>query len=218
MMDRYRTPVFDAGDTILPDDRLMNEAVEEVLVGQGYPENDIPRFPIYKYNIFKPEEVHQFLMSNNLKANPAEIAETYRRKARDFLADSKIIDVLTRCNTELGKIGFISDNSVEEKEFIQEVLRSHYVEHEGYVVSEEVGAEKPSREIFQSFLDIRDERGENFAYFGNNARVDQGCEKVGMDFVWVKQYNTFGSSWDGKQVEKLSFESVKESVVERVEA
>ncbi len=213
-MIEARTPVFDIGDTLLPDDRLMNEAVEQVLMEQGYSQEDVPKFPIYSYNIFKLQEVQDFLMSNNLKANPAEIVEAYKKNAREFFAASDIPEVLIRCNSEIGTIGFISDNSVEEKEFIEEVLRQHYIDYEGYVVSETVGHEKPSQEIFRAFLDIRDERGENFAYFGNNARVDQGCEKVGMEFVWVKQFNTFGSSWDGKKIEELSFENVKEQVME----
>ncbi len=215
-MARIKTPVFDIGDTLLPDDRLMNEAVKDVLVEQGYPEKDIPRFPIYEYNIFKLQEVHDFLMSNNLKADPEDIVEAYRRKARRFIAGSEIPETLMRCNSQLGTIGFISDNSVEEKEFMIDVFRNHYINYEGYVVSEEVGAEKPSRDIFQAFLNIRDERAEEFTYFGNNARVDQGCRKVGMEFVWVKQFNTFGSDWNGKQIEELSFENIEDAVREEM--
>lgn len=214
MNTETRIPVFDVGDTLLPDDRLMNEAVEQVLTEHGYPEDDIPNFPIYQYNIFKPREVNEFLMSNDLQANPTEIADAYKERARKFLADSQAMETLLRCNTELGKIGFISDNSVEEKEFMQEVLREHYVDYKGYVVSEKVGEKKPSKEIFRAFLDIRNERGENFAYFGNNARVDQGCEKAGMKFVWVTQYNTFGSDWSGEKIRELSFENIRKAVKE----
>lgn len=210
-----KTPVFDIGDTLLPDDRLMNEAVEEVLMGRGYSRNQVPRFPIYEYSIFKPEELQDFLMSNNLEASPVKIAERYRKKARKWFAESKVPELLLKCDSEFGKIGFISDNAVEQKEFFQDVLRKHYIDYRGYVVSEEAGVEKPDQGIFQVFLDIRDERGENFVYLGNNARVDQGCKKVGIEFVWVKEFNTFGSEWTGKTMESLDIDSIRKVLSDR---
>lgn len=212
MAEEPRIPVFDVGDTLLPDDRLMNEAVKEVVKERGYPEQEIPRFPIHRYNIFRLDEVQKFLMANQLEASPEEITERYREKARKFLADSHVMDSLAQCSSGIGKIGFISDNSVGEKEFMEEVLRQHFIDYKGYVVSEEVGAEKPAEEIFRAFLELRNAAGEEFAYFGNHVARDQACEKVGMRFVWVKQFNTFGSRYNGEQIDKISFENVREAV------
>lgn len=206
-MNRPKIPVFDIGDTLLPDRRLMNEAVEEILREEG--NQGIPRFPIHEYNIFRPQEVKKFLYENDLQANPVDVRKRYEKKAARFLAEKDVLATLDRCSQEIGSIGFISDNAVKEKEFMQERLRKHHVEYKGFVVSEEVGSRKPGKEIFRSFLNIREERPEKFVYFGNDVSRDQAAKKTGMEFVWVKQYNTFGSKYEGKQIEELSFENIR---------
>lgn len=200
-----RTPVFDIGDTLLPSEKMINQKVREV-VG-----DDVPEFEIMKYNIYRVEDVEKWLAHHGFDADPEKITRAYLDWERNFFQENQVLETLQRCN-QFGPIGFISDNSVEAKEFYVELFEEFGLDYEGFVVSDEVGVEKPSKKIFQAFLDQRGEPGENFVYFGNNPGHDAGCTKVGMEFVWVDRYDDFGSTWDGKHVEKLSFENVKRMV------
>lgn len=200
-----RTPVFDIGDTLLPSEKMINRKVHEV-VGE-----DAPEFDIMKYNIYRPSDVKKWLDEHGFDADPGAITQNYLEWERRFFHDNNVIEVLKRCN-EFGTTGFISDNSIEAKKFYIDLFNEFGLEYRGFVVSEEVGVEKPDEKIFRAFLDQRGEPGENFVYFGNNPSHDAGCTNVGMDFVWVDRYDDFGSRWDGKHIHELSFENIQRMV------
>ncbi|MFB6204767.1 MAG: HAD family hydrolase [Candidatus Nanohaloarchaea archaeon] len=198
-------PVFDIGDTLLPSRRMINRKVHEHTGTEKH-------FPIEEYNIYVPEEVQNWLDENGLEGNAEEITRSYLDWERSFFRGNSVVETLKKCNQELGTIGFISDNSIAAKKFYRELFQELGVEYRGFVVSEEVGVKKPSREIFEAFLDKRERPAEKFAYFGNNPERDSGAEKVGMDFVWVDRYDDFGSEWSGKTIQEFSFEKIQEAV------
>ncbi len=205
-----RTPVFDVGDTLLPSRAMINQAVKDHLAEQGV--EDVPHFVIYRYNIFKSGDIREFLEEHGLPGDAEEIKRSYERRFDSYLEETGKFELFRNCSQELGVPGLISDNSAEHLELWERLRKKRDLELECIVVSEIAGSSKPSREIFQDFLDCRGEEGEEFVYFGNNAEVDRGCEKVGMEFVWVKEHDLFGSSYSGKSIDRLDFESVKEAV------
>jgi FMN phosphatase YigB (HAD superfamily) len=203
-----RTPVFDIGDTLVPSTEMIRDTVRQILQEEGY--SDIPVYPEEKENIYLPEQVGEWLEEEGFEADPEKITERYIRREKSYLKD-KILEVLRKCEN-LGTIGFISDNPERTKEIYREVLREYGIKFKGFVVSGEVGVEKPSKKIFEEFISRRDREGERFTYFGNRADIDSAAKKVGMEFVQVTQHNTFGTSWKGKQIEKLDYEKIKQAV------
>lgn len=198
--------VFDIGDTLVPSHSKINEVIQEVI-------GDAPQMDINKYNVYVPEEMDQWLDENNLEGSGKEITEEYLEWKTQYLKQ-KMIPKLKKINKEYGPIGFISDNSVPAKKFYAENFRESGLEYEGFVVSAEVGVEKPDRKIFETFVEQRDEGPGKMTYFGNYVDRDKAAEKVGMNFVWVKQFHSFGSSTEGLQIERINYENVSRALQE----
>lgn len=202
-----RIPVFDVGDTFLPSKRMINGAVNDHLDGEV-------EFPIYDYNIYRPAEVRLFLEQREMEADPEEISRTYLDLLEEFLEDEGVFEMLQRLNEEFGTVGFISDNTLEMKYFWKDMLERQGVEYEGFVVSEEVGVEKPEPGIFEAFTSERPEIPGSFVYFGNNAEKDRAAVSVAMKFVWVTCYDTFDTSYDGASVDRVGFDKIREAIEE----
>jgi len=206
-----KIPVFDIGDTLIPSSENINQAVNQQLEKEGVQEK--PFFPINDFNIYKVEDVQAWLDKHAIEADAEAIRDAYLQWKDDYFARSGIIEDLKKLNDDYGPIGFISDNSLEAREYYTEVFERHGLEYRGFVVSEQVGVEKPDPQIFKAFLDKRDQPAERFVYFGNYVDRDRGAERVGMNFVWVKQFHTFNSSTDKEpQIDELSYEPVKEAL------
>ncbi len=218
-----KIPVFDIGDTLLPSEKLINKTVKRKLHQQGI--RDVPDFPINEYNIYKPEDVQEWLDEHGIETDAEKVSLAYKGSARRYLDRKKVIEILQELGEEHGPIGFITDNSVEAKEFFKTLFdpdeededdEFEGINYEGFIVSEEVGVQKPDEEIFKAFLDERDEPAEDFVYIGNRPETDSACEEVGITFVWLDRHENFGSEWDGKKIYKLSVENV-EKVLEELE-
>lgn len=207
-----RTPVFDIGDTLMPCYRLQNQLLQERLRDQGV--EDPPEFPVNSFRIYNPSHVQKFLEMHDIQGDAAQLVEEYKQKEEEYLEENNVFQMLKTISEELGSVGFVSDNSLKGKDYFRGLLEARNVPYEGFVVSQEVGVEKPDSKIFKQFLSRRKGRGEDFTYFGNNVPRDIGCRKVGMDFVWVTQYETFNTTYGGRTLEKLSFEAVKHSLDE----
>lgn len=202
-----KIPVFDIGDTLSAANGPMNRAVREVLAEEGYDTG--LEFDINRYNGFDPEEVEEFLEKHGLDIEPRKIVESIKQVKREELREANAFELLEQIG-ELETPGLLSDNTVAAKEFYQELLEGHGVEVDGFVVSEEVGVKKPDPGIFREFLERRGVEGKRCVYFGNRGDIDAACRKLRMEFVWVTQYDTFGTTWDGRQIDELTFENVKE--------
>ena len=60
------------------------------------------------------------------------------------------------------------------------------------VISEELGIEKPAREIFQTALDRLEVKAENAIMVGNRIDADiVGANRIGMKSVWFKWNNRY---------------------------
>jgi putative hydrolase of the HAD superfamily len=206
-----KIPVFDIGDTLMPSFRLQNKLIKDELKEQGAEE--VPEFDVNNFRIYTPSEVKEYLNKHGLDhGDPLRIIEKYKDRERRYMEEHGTFKVLKKISEELGPIGFVSDNTIEGKRWMEAQLEAHDVPYEGLVVSEEVGVEKPDPKIFKEFLNIRGRPGKDFVYFGNNLNRDPACRKVGMDFVLVKQHSVYGKNQDVDPIDKISFEAVKEAI------
>jgi len=208
-----KIPVFDIGDTLLPSLKFASNVIQDELrqVNGG----KVPRYDPDKFMMYDPEQVRKFLQKHGLEGDPEKLArdsrERYLEGFETLLIENDMFDFLARCSTELGTVGFISDNTLRAKQLLGKKLRKHGVEYNTIVVSEEIGVEKPDPGIFREFVERRDKPAESFVYLGNDARVDSGSERIEMDFIWVKEYDSFGS-FSGISIDRLSFENLREAV------
>ena len=210
-MSDNRIPVFDIGDTLMPSFRLQNRLMKDELKEQGAKE--IPDFDTNNFKIYTVSEVEEYLEEHGLEhGDPLRIIEKYKDRERRFMEENGVFEFLREVSEKLGPIGFISDNTIEGKKWMEAQLEAHDVPYEGLVVSEEVGVEKPDPAIFQKFLNQRGRPGEDFVYFGNNLKRDPACTKAGMEFVLVKQHKVYGEEKDVDSIDELSYESVKQVV------
>ena len=206
-----KIPVFDIGDTLIPSFRLQNKLMKDEL--KQYGAEEVPEFDVNNFRIYTPSEVKEYMEKHGIEhPNPERIIEKYKDRERRFMEENNVFQTLKRISDDFGPIGFISDNTVEGKEWFETQLKSHNVHYQGFVVSEEVGVEKPDKQIFREFFDYRNEPAEKFVYFGNNLKRDPACRKVGMGFVLVKRYKVYGRKDGVDPIEELRYESVKEVV------
>lgn len=201
-----KIPVFDIGDTLVPSHTKINEIIQQNI-------ENAPEMDINKYNIYVPEQMNQWLDDNNLEGDGEELTEAYLKWKSKYLKEEMLPEI-KKVNQKFGPIGFISDNSIEAKKFYKENFEEAGIDYRGFTVSAEVGVEKPNTQIFEAFLEERNQSAEKFVYFGNYVDRDKAAEKVGMDFVWVKQFYTFGSNTDGIQINQLDYEHVAEALQE----
>lgn len=211
MSQKGKIPVFDIGDTLLPSHEKINEKVREKVIESGV-ENQ-PEFPINRYNIYVLEEVNEWLEKHGIDADAEEIKQAYIDWEEKFFHE-KPLPELKKVSEEYGQIGFISDNSIEAKKFYIKVFEEAGIDYRGLIVSDEVGVKKPDPEIFEAFLNQREEAPEKFTYFGNYVERDSAAEEVGMDFVWVTKYHTFGSETWNPQIDDITHQKVSETLEE----
>lgn len=205
-----KIPVFDIGDTLLPSKENINRIVKQTLQEEGF-ENP-PDLPINKYNIYKTSDIDKWLKKNNIDFESTNLKKAYLSWEKDYFNHKNTLNILKRANKQFGPIGFISDNSIEAKKFYQRLFADKKLSYNGFIVSEEVGVKKPNKKIFKAFLDERKESAERFVYFGNYVDRDKAAEKVGMNFIWVKEHHTFNSQHKGKSIDRLTFENIKNAV------
>lgn len=180
-----KIPVFDIGDTLIPSNREINNIV------QNHVDEEV-EFPINDYNIYRPEEIEEWLDKNGLEADPEEVRDAYLERKDEIFEESGVLEELKKIHARFGPIGFISDNSKEAKKYYLDLFDRKNLDFKGFVVSGEVGAKKPSPKIFEAFLEKRDEPASRFIYFGNRVDRDSAAEEVGLGFVQVTEYDTFG--------------------------
>lgn len=200
-------PVFDIGDTLSPSNSSINQYLKNQIGADKAPE-----FPVNKYNIYRTRDIKKWLKENNIQADAEKIREKHIEEKNKLFQKLNTLKAVRKANKKHGPIGFISDNSIEAKEYYKKLFAKHNINYEGFIVSEEVGVEKPDRKIFEAFLEEREEPASRFTYFGNYVDRDKGAQKTGMNFVWVKQFHTFNSGPYQPAIEKLTLENIQENL------
>ncbi len=201
-----KTPVFDIGDTLIPVTSNINEAVNSVLKEEGI--EDPPYFPIDQFNIYKVDRIQAWLDKHDIDADAEKIHQAYIEWKKEYFKESGKAEELEKISEEFGPIGIITDNCEEAKNCYKSILESYNIEIAGFVASADIGVEKPSSKIFETFLQKREGSCEDFVYFGNHLKKDSGAEKAGMNFVLVTEHKNYGSTDYRPKISELSFESV----------
>lgn len=228
-----KIPVFDISDTLLPTKKEINKTIKRKLNQQGV--RDVPDFPLMEYNVHRPEEIQNWLDENGIESEAEKLTLAYQGSARRFLQRKNMVDTLRTLGEEHGPIGFITGGSLEEKEFYEGIFnvdededeedQMEEIPYKGFVVSEVPADEEsddeernviePEESEFERFLELRDEPAENFVYFSNNAERGKKAEEAGMNFVWVKRYDTFDTEYDGVSMGSVTANNV-ETALEKV--
>lgn len=210
-----KIPVFDTSETLLPTKKETNKNIKRKLNQNGI--RDVPEFPVDEYNIHSVEEVQEWLDKHEIDADAEKLSLAYEGGARRYLQRKKILKTLMELNEDHGPVGFISDISLEGKEFYEGIFKpddddAEELDYEGFVVSEEPEDEKTGKGMFERFLELRDEPAEDFVYFSNNAATGKKAKEAGMEFVWVKRYNTFDTEYDGVSMGIVNVRNVEKAL------
>lgn len=211
-----KTPVFDIGDTLVPSRRFTSNIIQDELRQRNH--EVVPEFDPDVFMMYDPEQIQEYLDENGIEGDPEQLAEDCRERYieafEDLMLEYDVFDFLAKCNEELGTVGIISDNTVRAKELITGLLEKHGVEYDTVVVSDEIGVEKPDPEIFNAFIEKRNEEASEFVYIGNDAERDSGALDAGMSFIWTTQFDNVNSSYDSVSIDKLEFKQLKEAIKE----
>ena len=209
--------VFDIGDTLVPSRKFVEHIIEDELRQRNH--EPVHNFDPDKFMMYDPDQIQKYLEKYDIEGDAEKLAQDcrdrYLEAFEDLMIENDVFDLLAKCNREFGTIGIVSDNSLRAKELMKKLLERHGVDYDTIIVSDEVGVEKPDPEIFQAFIDKREE-AESFVYFGNDASRDSGAKNAGMEFVWVRQFDTVNSSYEGLKIDELNFENI-ESVIGEIE-
>ena len=227
-----KIPIFDIPDTLLPTKKEVNKTIKRKLNQQGI--RDVPDFPIDEYNAHRPEEIQEWLDENDLESDAEKLSLAYQGSARRFIQRKKIVDALRELGKEHGPTGFITNGSLEEREFYEAIFnidgdedeedQMEELPYEGFVVAEEQGegesdddernVVEPEKSGFERFLELREESAEDFVYFTNDAERGREAEEAGMSFVWFKRYDTFDTEHDGVSMGAVSAGAVEKKLKE----
>lgn len=210
-----KIPVFDTSETLLPTKKETNKIVKRKLHQNGI--RDVPEFPVDKYNIHNPEEVQEWLDEHSIDTDAEKLSLAYEGGARRYLQRKDIVDTFEKLNEKYGPIGFISDISLDGKEFYEGIFLSEDedeedLEYKGFVVSDEEEGEETGLGMFERFLELRDEPAEDFVFFSNNAELGRKAIEHGMNFVWVKRYDTFDTEHDGVSMGAVNMRNVEKAL------
>ncbi|AOV95449.1 hypothetical protein AQV86_06060 [Nanohaloarchaea archaeon SG9] len=207
-------PVFDIGDTLVPSRKFASHVIEDELRQRNH--KVVHDFDPDKFMMYDPSQIEQYLEKYDIDGDPRELAHGCRKRYleafEDLMMENGVFDLFAKCNREFGTVGIISDNSVEAKNLMKKLLDEHEVDYDTIVVSEEVGVEKPSPEIFKAFTEKRERPPGEFVYIGNDAEVDSGALDAGMKYIWVTQFDTVNSSFEGPEIDELEFEKLREVI------
>lgn len=215
-----KIPVFDIGDTLVPSTEEINTTVTRKLHQQGL--QDVPHFPVDEYDIHNPEDVQEWLDEHDIEADAEKMALAYEGGVRRLMQMNDVVETLREIGKEHGPIGFVINDSEHAREFYEnsftvdeddDDVEVEDVNYEGFITSGETEADS-QKQLFQAFLDERDEPAEKFVYFGNNAEKGRAAKEVGMEFVWVKMYDTTDSEYDGPSIREVSLRTVENAFEE----
>jgi len=193
--------VFDVGDCIEPSTKLEIENLVQIRKKWGLPNS-------FEKSYLEMDKHHELHMShatgelkimkmtlNNLRLNldakklSNEMQSLYWTKLRKYYTKEKLgkefISLIKYLRKHNYKVAILSDDSFQAKSLRLNMLENQGLKFDAYVVSAEVGVEKPNKKIFQETLKHLDVKPKNAVYFGNNLQRDSAAKKFGWDFVWV---------------------------------
>ncbi|MFB6241541.1 MAG: HAD family hydrolase [Candidatus Nanosalina sp.] len=212
-MSEEKIPVFDIGDTLTPAKQFSKRFFKEELRRQGI-EKEV-EYTFGDYNEFVVEDIQEWLYREGVQdADAARIVERYRERKEEEMENRGVFEMLRKVNRNFPATAILSDNTLQAKRFFQEIFERHDVEVDAFLVSEEIDILKPDSRIFEELIDRLDVEPSRCVYFGNRGDKDAACVDTGMNFVWVTQFETFGTDWNGVRIDELTYENIAEAMKE----
>lgn len=205
-----KIPVFDIGDTLSPSKTYSRKFFKQKLKEEGI--KNPPKYPFEGHNEFVEQSIQEWLDKENLDIEASKLVKAYKKDKKKRIEESGVLQELKKIEKNITTPGIVSDNKIKAKKYYQQIFNEHNVNIEGFVVSEEINVRKPDTQIFQEFLNRRKTQAENCVYYGNRGDIDSSCQKIGMNFVWVTTYDTFGTTWDGQKINKITLENIQKTL------
>ena len=193
------TLIFDLGKTLYPHSVIHNtwrKVLPEYKI-------DPERFLIHYYSYQEKYEGSFSSISKIIDVlksldiiiiNPEGLLKVFREELRQAIQSEITMDhhktwEFLRSIKGDFKLGVLSDNSLlVKKEWLQILDSLNANVFDEFIVSEEIGVEKPDKLMFTSILEKIKSKPENSLYFGDNLFRDSASENVGMKFIYVTGY------------------------------
>jgi FMN phosphatase YigB (HAD superfamily) len=210
MMKNERIPVFDIGDTLTPARQFSKRFFRNELVRQGI--EDPPEYPFEGFNEYDVDSIRRWLFEEGVHADHEKMVARYLNVKEQEMEERGVFEMLRKVNENFETFGILSDNRIVAKQWFQEIFSERGIEVDGFLVSEEIGVNKPDKQIFDEFLERRGVEGSRCVYFGNRGDIDSACREVGMNFVWVTEHDTFDTEWAGVKIDELTYENVDKAM------
>ncbi len=220
--------VFDIGDTVDPSSRLQKKVLQ-TLAEKYNLGNEFSRVYLKNDQQFhRPHLFHaagdktvlkqtlaQLKIDFDLDALLEEMQELFWRYDQAYFQENpegqEWIATVHYLQQQNRLTAIISDNSLAAKEKYLHQWREMGLEFDCFLVSEEVGAEKPDPILFQTCQQILGLAPAELVYFGNNLDRDRAALDQGWEFVWV--YGLMDgvnpSLFEGKKIDLVSRSALK---------
>lgn len=219
--------VFDIGDCIQPSTRIQIENLEHLKKKHFLPDEFVKAYlendKYHELHMFhaggEPKIMHKTLVKLGLNLNAEELSkemqELFWTKVKKYYTKEEpgkeFISALNFLKQQGYKIAILSDNSLQAKEGYLKLWKELNLRFDVFVVSAELGTEKPSKEIFQKVLKQLNVKPEDAVYFGNSLERDSVATKYGWDFVWVYGFmNINPRIFQGKKIKYITVQGIKD--------
>lgn len=226
-MKIIRAFVFDIGDCIQPSTKFETENIKYLRKKYNLPTSFVKTYlRINKYHelhIFhaqgEPKIMQMTLDKLGLKLNikniSNEMQKLYWVKLKRYFTKEnlgkKFMSAINFLKSKNYKVAVLSDNSFQAKRRYLNLWERVGLRFDVFVVSAEVGVEKPAEKLFQLALKRLKIKPENAVYFGNSLERDAVAEKYGWDFVYIYGFmdNVNPNKFKGKKMKFITLESIK---------
>lgn len=218
--------VFDIGDCIDPSTRFETENLMHLKRKYNLPKSFVKRYlECDKYHelhmchaMGEPKIMRMTLkklgIDTDYKRLSKEMQNLYWIKFRKYFTKDKVGKefplVINLLKKRGYKVGVLSDNSLQAKKKYVSLLNKIGLKFDAFIVSADVGLEKPSRRFFQSVLKQLNTAPEHSVYLGNNLKRDAAAKKYGWDFVWVFGFMKINrTKYKGKKMKFITVKNIE---------
>lgn len=219
--------IFDIGDCIEPSTKFETENLEYLKKKYNLPTSFVKTYlrvdKYHELHMFHAQgepkimqmTLHKLGLNLNAKNLSNEMQKLYWLKLKRYFTkenlEKKFISAINFLKSKNYKVAVLSDNSFQAKRRYLNLLEKVGLRFDTFVVSAEVGVEKPAEKLFQSVLKRLKIKPENAVYFGNNLERDAIAEKYGWDFVFIYGFmnNVNPNKFNGKKMKFITLENIK---------
>jgi len=226
-MKEIKALVFDIGDCIVPSIKFKTKNLKYLRKKHKLPSSFVKTYlltdkhhELYMSHAQGEPKIMQMTLDKlglkfNAKKLSNEMQALFWTKLERYFTKEKlgkkfvlVIKFLKRNNY---KTALLSDNSFQAKRRYLNLCKKVGLKFDAFVVSPEVGAEKPSKEMFKTVLRRLNIGSENAVYFGNNLERDAAAKKYGWDFVWAYGFmeNINTDKFKEKKMKFINLEDMK---------